>query len=446
MKRPVGYGLDFGTSNSSIAVAYDDLTVDVVRIGGGDMPDSLPSIAYLHRSGNRDAGADAINEYFITGPHRTRCNVCALVILDVDGTHFSECRQYRRSGQCNDARLVAALKSEMTNPEFVSTHSWAIDFTLPSLVGIILSKLKAYADRSVGREVSNVVMGHPVAFVGSEGDDFDELQALATNRLEIAAREAGFEGVELLYEPAAAMLDEPLAPGYAVAADFGGGTFDIAIVEMPEHGVDVQVVALQGAAVGGEDFDGLIFDHAVADQIGAGKDSRLPNWVKIRLRTLAGVRHLLSDRNLSAALKAAGRDGHDATAIDEILHGGQAYAFYQAIEHAKIELSQHDEVRIRFVRHGINVDASITRTEFEHLIEPHLRAIKRAMELAIAEAKIHPGQVHTVLRTGGSSQIPAFSRLLHDTFPGAVVRDQPVFTSVARGLGIQAARRWAHGR
>ena len=454
MKSAVGYGIDFGTSNSSIAIAYDDRTVDVVRIArGGDMPHSLPSIAYLHRSGNRDAGEDAVNEYLITGAHRTRCGVCPLVILDVDGQHYSDCNQYQRSGQCNDSRLITALKSEMTNSAFESTHSWGVDLTMPSLVAIILSNLKARADRTVGHSVSNAVMGHPVAFAGAEGDDFDERQDLAEARLVGAAHAAGLREVELLFEPAAAVLDEPLSPGFSVSADFGGGTYDVAVIEMPEDGVNATVAGLQGAAVGGQDFDALIFDYAVADQIGVnqvvmgrgGKRSHLPRWVASRMRTLAGVRHLLSDQNLSTALNSLDQAGGDITAIDEILHGGQAYAFYQAIEHAKIEISEKDEARIRFARHGISVDAKITRAEFEDMISSHLGAVERATLNAIEEAEIRPEEVHTVLRTGGSSQIPAFVRLLERTFPNAIMREQPVFTSVARGLGIDAARRWGDG-
>ena len=67
MSTPIAYGLDFGTSNSSVSVAFDDRTVDMVPIDpGGTMPHSLPSIAYLHRNGNRAAGQNAAEEFLIT--------------------------------------------------------------------------------------------------------------------------------------------------------------------------------------------------------------------------------------------------------------------------------------------------------------------------------------------------------------------------------------------
>jgi hypothetical chaperone protein len=98
-------------------------------------------------------------------------------------------------------------------------------------------------------KIDRVVLGHPVAFVRTEGPQFEELQALAIARLGQAAEKAGFAEIEFLPEPAAAVQDELTPEGVVVALDFGGGTFDVAVVEFSAERADV--LALQGAAVGG---------------------------------------------------------------------------------------------------------------------------------------------------------------------------------------------------
>ena len=232
------------TTNSSIAVGYDDGHIEVVRVDENpDLPFSLSSIEYLHRSGNRAAGEAAVNEFLVTGAQATKCGRCSLVLHDAEGT-YSDCKQYRRGGGCHDSRLISGLKSELSNEEFDHTHSWATDFSLLELVAIVLGDLKRRADRLVGEPVHRVVIGHPVAFVGTTGGRYDELQELALSRLRQSALVAGFQEVVLMPEPAAAMLDEVLPIGYASTVDFGGGTFDVAVMDVGVHATPYSLLAI----------------------------------------------------------------------------------------------------------------------------------------------------------------------------------------------------------
>ena len=441
MSRVVGCGIDFGTSNSSVAVARSDGSVEVIRVGSGDMPYSLPSVVYLHRDGNRLAGGDAVEEFLITGAHKTLCSACSLVVPDLHG-HYSDCRHYRPGGGCNDARLMYGLKSELSNEEFRTTHSWATDFEMPDLVAVVIRHLKTLAESQSGEEITRVVIGAPVAFVGTEGPRFFERQELAETRLVESAYAAGFKEVDIFYEPAAAVIDQPLDPGYSIALDFGGGTFDVGVIYVAPDSDEAEIVALQGAAVGGVVFDGLIFDEVVAEQIGV--DGRLPHRMRRALRTLMGVRQLLTDPTVRGALAQLRAQGQNTAAIEGVVFGGQAYSFYRAIENAKIELSRSDAAKIAFRRPGIHVDATITRRQFEALIEPHMKAVRRAVENALSEAGIEPEQIHTVIRTGGTSELPAFLHLVQRVFPQATVRKLPVFTAVAEGLGKEAVSRFGH--
>ncbi len=130
--EPVAYGIDFGTTNSSIAVAYRN-RIEVIPVESGGMAEILPSIIYLNRDRNRAAGQDAIEQFLMTGSQKTPCRRCNLVHI-VDRKRESACRQFRPGGGCNNARLISGIKSDLSDTDFVSTHSWATDYALTDLV------------------------------------------------------------------------------------------------------------------------------------------------------------------------------------------------------------------------------------------------------------------------------------------------------------------------
>lgn len=446
---PVAYGIDFGTTNSSIAVAYRD-RVDVVPVEKGNLPDILPSIIYLNRDRNRAVGQEAVEQFLITGSMKTLCGGCELVQV-FQGQRETDCRQYKPGGNCLNARLISGIKSDLSETDLVATHSWATDFTLPELVAVILRRLKRDADRFTGSDVRRLVIGHPVVFVGAEGTNYQERQGLAENRIQQAARLAGFQEVVLLDEPSAALTGETLPEGIAVATDFGGGTFDVSVIKFSPDGGDV--LALAGAEIGGEDFDRLLFDAKVAPALGLDREyevrpgvwRNLPGWLRSRLATLNGLRALLSDPLTASTLSEYRRapGGKILAPVDGILYSGYAYAFYRAIEDAKITLSSEDSARIDFIRPGIDLTIPIHRVEFEQLISASMNAVSECILRALDDAGVDPQQVSLVLRTGGSSSIPAFVRILEELFDPSVIRERPVYTTVVRGLAMHALGHWS---
>jgi hypothetical chaperone protein len=445
---PVAYGIDFGTTNSSIAVAYRN-HIEVVPAEATGIREILPSIIYLNRDANRAAGQDAIEQFLITGSAKTACGRCDLVYM-VDGKRASDCRQFRPGGSCNNARLISGIKSDLSETDFISTHSWAIDFTLTDLVAIIIRRLKIAADRAIGANVRRLVIGHPVVFAGAEGPHYHDRQELAKTRLLEAAEQAGFEEVVLLDEPAAAVNTEDLRDGIALAADFGGGTFDVAVIQFAPDGGDA--LGLAGTEVGGEQFDRLLFNDKVAPvlhindsyRVRAGGYRELPNLFRKRMSTLSGLKDLLGDKytasTLSELMTADG--GNRLAAVENIIYGGHAYGFYRAIEQAKIELSTATSTAIEFHRPGIDISIPVRREEFERLIADHLTAVREAILRALEIAEIGPESVNLVLRTGGSSSIPAFARILEEIFDPAVIQERPVYTTVVHGLAAYALEQW----
>jgi hypothetical chaperone protein len=446
--EPVAYGIDFGTTNSSIAVAYRD-RIEVVPVELGSTQEILPSIIYLNRDKNRAAGQEAIEQFLVTGSQKTACGRCSLVHV-VDRHRESPCRQFTPGSGCHNARLISAIKSDMSETDFVSTHSWATDFTLTDLVSVIIRRLKMAADRATGTNVRRVVLGHPVVFVGAEGRHYKERQDKAEQRLQEAAAQAGFNEIALLDEPTAAVISEDLSEGYALAADFGGGTFDVAVIKFAPDGGDV--VALAGVDVGGEQFDRLLFKAKVAPalhlddsyEVRPNAWRTLPQQFRKRLASLSGLKALLSDPMTASTLSEfrGAKDGQRLMAVENILYGGYAYQFYRAVEQAKMELSTRLESAIEFHRPGIDISVPVRRDEFEALIAGQMQAVQDVILQAIREAGVSPEDISLVLRTGGSSSIPAFVRILEDIFDPSVIQERPVYTTVVDGLARYALGQW----
>ena len=414
MSAPIAYGIDFGTSNSSISVAYQD-GAEVLAVDGTGSK-VLPSIVYVDATRNRLAGNDAVQQYLVADPDR--------------------------------ARIMSSLKMFLTDPTLEHTESWNQRFTLPELVSVILRQLKDAADRQVAAEVTRVVLGHPVLFVGAEGPQFEGLQQLALNRLEEAARLAGFTEIAFLDEPTAALIGEELEVGRIMALDFGGGTFDVSVMEVePESG---EVLAIQGATIGGELFDALLFDAKLVGPLGLdghywSNDKQLPVPASLRaFRTLSGALQMRSLHQTRRALDHVYgcQGGHALRTVDEIIFGGHAYNFYRTLEQAKIELSSSHATSIRFHRPGINIEESVSRSEFEALIATNLDVIDEVIDKALANAGVSAGDMDVVVRTGGSSRLPAFVSRLGARFGPEKVVERDAFATVAQGLGMRAWQQW----
>ncbi|MGH7921078.1 MAG: Hsp70 family protein, partial [Candidatus Dormibacteraceae bacterium] len=248
MARPLGYGIDFGTSNSAVAIAYPE-SVEVVGVDGAP---TLPSQVYLHRERPHLAGEQAVRRFLRSGHERTLCDRCLLAPY---GGAETRCRQFRKAGGCNDARLLSGVKYELPSTGFTGTNSWARDWSVADLAAIVLERLKREADRRSGHDVRRLVLGHPVVFAGVDGEGTTapeggtaDTERLAKQRLREAARRAGFEEVVLLPEPAAALLGEDRRGQLELALDFGGGTFDAAVMDGRQG--PSRVTGLAGAPVG----------------------------------------------------------------------------------------------------------------------------------------------------------------------------------------------------
>lgn len=414
MSKPLAYGIDFGTTNSAISVAYSDSAEMVpLRRGGGFM---MPSMVYLDETGNHLVGEDAIQTYLV------------------------------RAGR--GGRLISSLKSFLTDESFTSTIGPdGRTHTLEDLVAILLRALKRQADRELGSSVDRVVIGHPVVFVGAEGPGFAKRQARAEERLQRAAERAGFREVVLFDESSAALEGEPMNNGMLMSVDFGGGTFDVSVMAVTP--TSWPVVATEGAAIGGERFDALLFDAKVAEPLGlkgayphgmSRKYIDVPSNLR-RMRTLNGILTMSAEGRAGVVLESW-RD--ELPVVHEIINGGHAWEFYRAIESAKIALSDQAKSVITFARRGttISLHEDVTRDEFDGIIGRDLDVIDTTIDRALDHASCSAADIDLVVCTGGSSQVPAFVERLSRRFGAEKVEERDAFYTVALGLGLKASELW----
>jgi hypothetical chaperone protein len=256
--------------------------------------------------------------------------------------------------------------------------------------------------------------------------------------------------VILVEESKAAVALQGVRDGLLVCTDFGGGTFDTAVVDV--QGDISTVLDLNGVDVGGEEFDAKIFDACVRPRLWLdaeftthdGSHRRLPALLRNSLRSLSGLRTLLTTNIALDAISAYRHQGNDDVLhfIDQLVYGGQAWQFYTAIEKAKWALSEEEETLLQLRSVGLDVRIPITRREFEDAIAADLRRVRYCLEDSLADAGVTADEVTSVTKTGGSSQIPAFGRLLRGLFPAAEIIESDPFTSVVLGLADYAREEW----
>jgi hypothetical chaperone protein len=243
--------------------------------------------------------------------------------------------------------------------------------------------------------------------------------------------------------------------GLVVCTDFGGGTFDVAVLS--KRAKRGQVLALGGVAIGGESFDARIFDLKLRSVFGldrtstglSGKSLGVPSWLRVKLRTLAGCQDLLTDSRMESILRdmTAQGGGDFAEALRELLYGGQAWACFHAVERAKMDLSSQLATRITLRRPPyLQVDEPLNRGEFEGVIRDDLLTVRQCIERALEDADVRASEVSYVTRTGGSSRIPAFTDMLGDMFGARRVVERDAFTTVVTGLAQFAYSEWATSR
>lgn len=425
-----GIGLDFGTTNSSIAAVDSNGNVQLARFGySGGFTEAFRSVLYLEQI--RKAG-QLINKSW-TGP----------AAID----------QYLDAEE--KGRLIQSMKSFLASRTLQSTEVFGRRQTLEDLIAVILRDIREAAQHQFGRPISNVVVGRPVTFVGSNSPDDD---AYAVSRLEIALHKAGFEQVSFELEPVGAAYfyeftldhDELILIG-----DFGGGTSDFSLLRV---GPAIRkrgrrpndLLRNEGVGLAGDAFDAKIIRHLVSPALGAGTSIRsmdkvlpVPNWVYRKLERWHHL-SLLKTKETINMLRSVKGEAFEPVRIEALLHLIQndlGYQLHRSVQQLKCALSDSQQGTFRFVDGDVLIHATVTRREYEEWISEELVAIEQCVDATLGKAGVNAKEVDRVFLTGGTSFVPAVRRIFDVRFGRGRIRSGNEFTSVARGLALSAAAR-----
>lgn len=396
-------GIDFGTTNSAVAIAGDDGGVQLVPLTGAP---HWRTVLYFEPGGALTAGGPAIARY-----------------LETEG----------------EGRLIQSIKSHLASSTFSRTTIFGRRWQLEDMIAAYLRQVRAAASIDLG---TRAVVGRPVRYWGAETDDDD---ARAVGRMRDALGKAGFDEVVFEYEPVgaaaryAARLDRE---EQIVVADFGGGTTDFSVVRVPS-GI---VLATGGIGVSGDAFDARVIDAIVAPALGRGSRYRdemggeapVPAWIYGHLRRWHYLSFLkeastlrLLERVTQGALEPA-RIERLVRVVDEDLGMG----LHRAVEGAKVRLSTRDADRVAL--DAIELDLAITRTGFEGWLADDLAAIDRVLDDVLARAGVVAGDIDRVFATGGTSLVPVVRDRLAARFGADKLVGGEELTSVAWGLAARA--------
>jgi len=347
-------GIDLGTTNSVVAVMEGGSPVVIANPEGGR---TTPSVVAFTKSGERLVGQVAKRQA-ITNPENTVYSIKRFM-----GRRFNEVQSevktvpYRvAQGQNGDVRVVAQGK----------------EYTPPEISAMILQKMKDAAEQYLGEKITQAVITVPAYF--------NDSQRQATKD---AGKIAGLDVLRIVNEPTAAALaygldkqkDETIA-----VYDFGGGTFDISILEVGEGVVEVK--STNGDThLGGDDIDKRVMD-----------------WIVDEFRKDQGI-DLSKDRMALQRLK-------------------------EAAEKAKMELSTvlETDINLPFVTADASgpkhLNLKLTRARFEQMCEDIFQRSVGPVKQALQDAGIGPDKIHEVVLVGGSTRIPRVQEIVKNLFNG----------------------------
>jgi molecular chaperone DnaK len=367
-------GIDLGTTNSVVAVMEGGEPIVITNAEGNRV---TPSVVAFTKSGERLVGQVAKRQA-VTNPENTVFSIKRFM--------------GRRHDEVSDEMKMVPYGVVAASNGDVRIKVVDEDFAPPQISAMVLQKLKQAAEDYLGQTVTQAVITVPAYF--------NDAQRQATKE---AGQIAGLEVMRIVNEPTAAALayglDRKKEETIAVY-DFGGGTFDISILEVGEGVVEVK-------ATNGD-------THLGGDNL----DQRVIEWIISEFKSSDGI-DLGKDRMALQRLK-------------------------EAAEKAKMELStvMETEINLPFVTADQSgpkhLQMKLTRARFEQLVEDLLQRTVGPTKKALSDAGLDPSKIDEVVIVGGSTRVPRVQEIVKELFGKEAHKGVNADEVVAIGAAIQA--------
>jgi len=316
-----------------------------------------------------------------------------------------------------------------------------IDFI--EIISRFLREIKARAEAASGLTFDTALSGRPVHF---HSDD-PEKDAQALKDLRACYLKAGFSDVEFMYEPDAAALanHSHLAKGtLGLIVDIGGGTSDFTVFETVDRGINI--LASHGVRVGGTDFDRkLSIDH-IMPLLGKGSQIRkafgtetmtAPNAIFHNLATWQKIPFLYNGETLRDAndLRKHAAEPTLLKRLTDTLENELGHDLAFAAERGKIAANKADAIIDLAVLES-TLSAPLSLSALNHSLTILTANIGKAALETLAQARISPSQIDSLIFVGGSSLMSTVEATLQSQFPTAIPHRTSAFTAVIEGLTL----------
>ena len=428
-QSPVAVGIDFGTTNSSVALVTADSRLQLASFTFRSAPtESYRSVLYFEQL---KSASGLKRTHGLTGP--------------------AAIERYLETDE--KGRLIQSLKSHLSSRSLTGTEIFGRRHKLEEVISRLLTDLRKAAEHQFGQPIRNATVGRPVRFVGSESTEDDEF---AVERLRRAFALGGIEHVEFEMEPVGAAYSYEATLDHdelILIGDFGGGTSDFSLLWV---GPGVRrrgrtkdfLVGNSGVGLAGDAFDARIVRKLISPALGSNSEARslnkllpaVPAWIYANLERWHYLSFLRTN-NVREILKSArvrALEPEKIEALIAIVDGDLGYQLHQAVQQVKFELSRSEAAEFRFREAGMDLRIPVRRTEFETWISDELESIEQCVESLMKKSGVDPRDVDRVFLTGGTSFVPAVRRIFETRFGGERMRGGNEFTSVARGLALRA--------
>ncbi len=434
-------GIDFGTSNSGVAMMKGD-QVRILPIDEKNLtPEVVKTILYITREDKYYIGQEAVELYYRHNVNRKRRFVKKWVgeVEFRGGDMFYVTDVYAYVDELMPGRLLQFIKTALRTEGFEGTRVFDRYYSINEIIRVYLGELKRRAEALLGEEISAVTLGRPVKF--SQKPEVDRKSEAILRQ---SAEEAGFRHVTMELEPVAAALFYEQAlrkPENVLIFDFGGGTLDITIMRLGDPR-GRKVYASGGIDIAGSDFDRAIIQKRMLPFFGKGRiDHRhdlmelvnaVSDWMVLPDLSVPKARLKLVQAILEGDAPV------QLKALETLIFNDLAFSFYNNVEAAKIALSSQGAAVINLKEADIDIWQLYSRYQFEKDIQEYREQIETVLLETVDSSGLDLEQIDAVVKTGGSSNIPMFTEMLSQVFGPEKIKSSNAFSSVTAGLGIRA--------
>lgn len=436
-------GIDFGTSNSSAAL-FDGHNVTMFPVDPHNRSaTNARSLLYVNRAGEHFIGADALQTYFHdnTGRPVQLTNKRIGEYEFIGAEMFYVDTLYVEVDEAEPGRFFQSLKTALRSTISRPTNVYNTLYTVEDLIAVFLAELKGRVEAVVGQRIDRLHVGRPVRYSLDEA-----INTAAAQRMLDACHEAGFTDVQFEYEPVAAALYYETTisqPQNVLVFDFGGGTLDVTIMRLGEGAR--KILALDGVPIGGDDLNARLVEGKLLRDFGYGSSygerrSKLPAYIWDSITRWQSLRGLLNQKTIGFLyeVERTSTNPKAIRALRSLITNNYGLSLYEEVEGAKIRLSDEDATSIVLTEKDISIGRRVERGEFDWYISLEARVISECLDRTVAAAGLENRDIDVVLRTGGSSSVPLFVKMLADKFGPDKLREQDVFTGITAGLAIAA--------